>query len=125
MAKSALIAVVDDDESVREALTALLKSLGYATVAFSRAEDFLSSEQRGSADCLIADIQMPGMSGFDLYAQIAASEEKIPTILVTAYPTRGAQTRALRDGVKAYLTKPFSEDELLGSIRVALDSGCD
>ncbi len=122
LVKGNLIAVVDDDESVREAVTALLKSIGYHAVAFERAEDFLSSDHRRDADCLIADVQMPGMSGFDLYARIAASGDAIPTILVTAYPSRDAQNRALRAGVKAYLAKPFIEDELLGCIRQALDS---
>ena len=122
MVKGNLIAVVDDDESVREAVAALLKSIGYDAVAFERAEDFLSSDHRRDADCLIADVQMPGMTGFDLYARIAASGEAIPTILITAYPSRGAQTRALRDGVKAYLAKPFMEEELLGCIWQALDS---
>jgi FixJ family two-component response regulator len=122
LSKGTLIAVVDDDDSVREALAALLKSIGYDAVAFERAEDFLSSDHRRGADCLIADIQMPGMTGFDLYARIAASGQAIPTILITAYPDRGAQTRALRDGVKACLTKPFTEDELLRSIRLALES---
>jgi FixJ family two-component response regulator len=117
-----VIAVVDDDESVREALAGLLKSLGFSPVAFRSAEDFLNSRQGCGAACLIADVQMPGMTGPELHDRLAAAGEAIPTILVTAYPDEAARARALRAGVKGYLPKPFSEDELLGCIRSALGS---
>ena len=117
-----VIAVVDDDESVREALTGLMKSLGYRVLAFQSAEDFLKSKRRGGAACLIADVQMPGMTGPELFDRLISSGEPIPTILITAYPNETVRRRALQAGVKGYLTKPFSEDDLLGCIRCALDS---
>jgi FixJ family two-component response regulator len=117
-----VIAVVDDDESVREAVAGLLKSLGYRPVAFRSAEDFLNSRQGHGAACLIADVQMPGMTGPELHDRLVAAGEPIPTILVTAYPDETLRERALRAGVKGYLPKPFSEDDLLGCIRSALGS---
>jgi FixJ family two-component response regulator len=117
-----VIAVVDDDESVREALTGLMKSLGYRAAAFRSAEDFLNSKRRRGAACLIADVQMPGMTGPELHDRLVASGEPIPTVLITAYPDEAARARALRAGVMGYLTKPFCEDDLLECIRSALDS---
>jgi len=117
-----MIAVVDDDESIREAVTSLLKSLGYAALAFERAEEFLNSEHRRAVACLVADVQMPGMTGPELYARLAAADEPIPTILITAYPDVVVRARALQNGVKGYLTKPFRDEDLLASIRSALDS---
>jgi FixJ family two-component response regulator len=116
-----VIAVVDDDESVREALTGLMKSLGYRAAAFRSAEDFLNSKRRRGAACLIADVQMPGMTGPELHDRLVASGEPIPTVLITAYPDETARARALRAGVKGYLTKPFNADDLLECIRSALD----
>ena len=117
-----VIAVVDDDESVREAVTGLLKSFGYRAVAFERAEAFLSSEVLSDTACLIADVQMPGMTGPDLHRRLVAAGEPIPTILITAYPDQAVRTRALQNGVRCYLAKPFRDEELLGCIRSALVS---
>jgi FixJ family two-component response regulator len=120
-----VIAVVDDDQSVREALTGLLKSLGYRPVAFPSAEEFLNSRQGHSAACLIADVQMPGMTGPELHDHLVACGEPVPTILVTAYPNETVRARALRAGVKGYLAKPFHEEDLLRCIRSALGSGAE
>ena len=117
MQKNFTIAIVDDDESVREALAGLMRSLGYHAVAFSSAEDFLSSKRRHGAACLIADVQMPKMTGPELYDRLVGSGEPVPTILITAYPDETVRARAFRAGVKFYLTKPFSEDDLLACIR--------
>ena len=122
MPQKIVIAVVDDDQSVREALTGLMKSLGYRAVAFQSATDFLNSNRRHGVACLIADVQMPGMTGPELHDRLAASGKPIPTILITAYPDEAVRARALRAGVKCYLTKPFSEDDLLECLRSALDS---
>jgi FixJ family two-component response regulator len=108
-----------------EGLTGLLKSLGYRPVAFPSAEDFLNSRQGHGAACLIADVQMPGMTGPELYDRLVACGEPVPTILVTAYPDEAARARALRAGVKGYLAKPFREDDLLGCIHSALGSGTE
>jgi FixJ family two-component response regulator len=114
-----LIAIVDDDLSVREALTSLVKSLGYGAVAFERADDFLRSERRDVA-CLIADVQMPGMTGPELFNHLVVIGEPIPTILISAYPDPKVSSRALESGVKCYLTKPFREEELITCIESAI-----
>jgi len=120
--KDVMIAVVDDDASVREALAGLMKSLGYRAMAFSSAEDFLNSQGRGSATCLIADVQMPGMTGPELYNHLIASGNPVPTILITAYPDKGMRVRALQAGVVCCLTKPFRESDLLACLNSALNS---
>ena len=108
-----VIAIVDDDVSVRDAVSSLVRSLGHAVVAFERAEDFLTFDRRRRLRCVIADVRMPGMTGHELHARLVASGEPVPVILITAYPDEAARQRALRAGVLCYLAKPFSEDELL------------
>ena len=111
-----LISVVDDDESMREAVRGLMKSLGYAAEAFASAEEFLSSRQVPRTSCLIADVQMPGMTGLELYRHLVAAGKTIPTILITAFPDDRIRERALEDGVVGYLSKPFNERDLLACI---------
>lgn len=123
MPNTPVIAIVDDDRSVREALTSLVRSMGYAAVAFECAEDFLKSKPRHSVSCVIADVQMPGMSGLELYDRLSASGKPIPTVLITAYPDDGARERAFAAGVIGYLSKPFDEEDLLGCVRSALTPG--
>jgi len=117
-----LISVVDDDESMREAMRGLMKSLGYTAEAFASAEEFLNSRKVRRTSCLIADVQMPGMTGLELYRHLVASGRTIPTILITAYPDDRVRERALGDGVVCYLTKPFDENDLLTCIRSSLNS---
>ena len=119
MPRTAVVAIVDDDQSVREALTSLVRALGYVAVTFECAEDLLKSRRRASVSCLITDLQMPGMTGLDLHDRLASCKP-IPTILITAFPDERARERALQAGVVCYLTKPFSEDELLACIRSIL-----
>ena len=97
-----------------------MKSLGYSAEAFPSAEDFLHSRQLSRTACLIADINMPGMSGLDLYRQLATSGRPIPTILITAYPDESVRKRALNDGVICYLSKPFDETDLLSCLESVL-----
>src|SRR5271154_1406605 len=115
-----LISVVDDDESMREAVKGLMKSLGYTAQAFASAEEFLPSRQVPGTSCLIADVQMPGMTGLELHRHLVASGRTIPTILITAYPDDSVRERALGDGVVCYLSKPFDETDLLSCIRSSL-----
>jgi FixJ family two-component response regulator len=115
------ISIVDDDEWVREALVDLMKSHGYQAEAFDSALAFLDSDRRGTTDCLIADIQMPGMTGLELHSRLVAFKEPIPTILITALPDDAGRAAALRAGVRCYLAKPFDEAELLQCIRAAVD----
>jgi FixJ family two-component response regulator len=115
-----LVAIVDDDESIRETTKDLLESAGLDAAAFACAEDFLNSALLPSVSCAIADMRMPGMSGLVLHEQLLASGHPIPTILMTAYPDEPVRARALKAGVVAYLTKPFTDDELLGCIGAAV-----
>jgi FixJ family two-component response regulator len=117
-----LISVVDDDESMREAVRGLMKSLGYAAEAFASAEEFLSSHQVPSTSCLIADVQMPGMTGLELHRHLVATGKTIPTILITAFPDDSMRERALEDGVVGYLSKPFNENDLLACIHSSFPS---
>ena len=123
MAKRPRISIVDDDESVREATMSLMRAAGFSTEAFPCADDFLKSERRGRTDCLIADVQMPGMTGLELHGRLAQSGNAIPTVLITAYPDEKVRFRALQAGVVCYLSKPFNEDELLECIQSALAQG--
>ena len=115
-----LIAVVDDDEPFREAMTSLMRSLGFEVEAFSSAEAFLESPRLGSTSCLIADVHMPTMTGMDLHQQLVAAGRTIPVILITAYPDDNVRARALAAGVICYLSKTFDDDALLGFVRSAL-----
>jgi FixJ family two-component response regulator len=116
----AIIVIVDDDHSVREALASLIRSLGYVAIAFECAEDLLKSRRRRGVSCVIADMQMPGMTGLELHDRLVTSGEPIPTILITAFSDETARERAMQAGVIGYLTKPFSEDDLLACIRSTL-----
>jgi FixJ family two-component response regulator len=123
MPNKPVIAIVDDDESVREATMSLMRALGFLAEAFPCAEDFLKSDGLHRTSCLIADVRMPGMSGLELYHRLVASGTPIPTVLITAHSDDGVRARALQAGIICYLTKPFREDDLLGCIRSALDRG--
>jgi FixJ family two-component response regulator len=115
-----LISIIDDDESMREAIKGLVKSMGYTVEAVASAQEFLSSRRVRRTSCLITDMQMPGMTGLELYQHLSTSGKPIPTILITAYPDNGVRERALAAGVIGYLSKPFEEDDLLTCIRSAL-----
>jgi FixJ family two-component response regulator len=113
------IAVVEDDDSVREATIGLLRSHGFIAKGFPSADEFLKSNRILITSCLIADVQMPEMSGLALYGHLVAVGSPIPTILITAYPDETVRARAINAGVTAYLSKPFSEKELLDCIETA------
>ncbi len=115
-----LISIIDDDESMREAIKGLMRSLGYRVEAVASAQEFLSSRHVHRTSCLIADMQMPGMTGLELYQRLSTSGKPIPTILITAYPDDGVRERALSAGVIGYLSKPFEEDDMLACICSAL-----
>jgi len=117
---AALIAVVDDDSSVRTAIQDLLKAVGLHARTFASAEDFLNSGQQHHVACLIADIRMPGMSGLDLQAELNAQQIKVPIIFVTAHNDASMRMQALRAGAVEFLAKPFDEDHLLDCIWAAL-----
>lgn len=116
-----LIAVVDDDDSVRSAVHGVLKSVGLKTRAFASAEEFLRSGHQSETACLITDIQMPGMSGLELQAALAEEKHRIPIIFITAYGDAKTRTQAMRGGAVEFLAKPFDDDVLLESVRAALE----
>src|ERR1700681_1204607 len=120
--KTKLIAILDDDDSMRAALQGLLKAVGLPAQSFASAEEFLKSGQQHQTACLIADIRMPGMSGLELQAQLNAEHCRIPTIFITAHGDTKMRMQALRAGAVEFLAKPFDDDALLGSVRAALES---
>jgi FixJ family two-component response regulator len=120
MPERPLIAVVDDDESVRESLPDLLHMFGFATRAFASAEDFLASGCAGVARCLILDIGMPGMSGEDLQHELRLRRETVPIVFITAQGDDMLRPRVLDQGAVECLFKPFSDTALLGAIQAAL-----
>jgi FixJ family two-component response regulator len=118
-----LVAVVDDDESVRESLPDLLGELGFAASAFSSAEAFLSSDDIGQTRCVVLDVAMPGMSGLDLQRELQRRRHKIPIIFITAQKDEAIRARALEQGAVRVLLKPFSDTSLLEALNTALRAG--
>jgi FixJ family two-component response regulator len=112
-----LIYLVDDDASVRRALTRLLKSIGLETVAFASAEAFLQARPWVPEACLILDVQLPGMTGWELVDYLRAIDTKIPVIIMTAYNDRPMQDHAMDADVVAYLWKPFHDQELIAALQ--------
>ena len=115
------IAVVDDDASVRSATVDLLASVGFACKAFEGAEDYLRSAVANRTACLILDVRMPGLNGLELQRLMADQGRAVPIIFITSYPNERVRRRAIRAGAICYLSKPYSEEDLLGCIRSALD----
>lgn len=118
-----MITIVDDDQSVRDGIVDLVTSMGFDAQAFARADHFLRSSRVDRTTCLITDVRMPGMSGLDLLDQLAASGRRIPTIMITAFPTEVERARAMRAGVIGYLVKPFDEAQLAACITSSIGPG--
>ena len=116
-----LVAVVDDDPSVRKSLDRLIRSVGLDVRVFASAEEFLKSASPLKPHCLILDVSLPGMSGIDLHRHLLAHRSNVPTIFITAHGSdERARSEALSDWTVAYFIKPFSADELLDAVNVAL-----
>lgn len=120
MPKRSLVSVVEDDQFFRESMRRLMRSLGHRVEAFASAADFLASPRLGETACLIADVNMPVMTGVELYRQLMDLGHAIPTILVTAYADDDVESRALKDGVLCYLRKPVDEKHLEQCLLAAL-----
>jgi FixJ family two-component response regulator len=120
MAHEHCIAVVDDDQSVRDAVTNLFRSMGLPAVAFASAEEFLNSGSLDETSCIVLDVQMPGMGGLSLQSHLAATGRQIPIVFVTGYPDGGVRDQAMSLGAVCFLTKPFNEDDLVDGLRSAL-----
>jgi FixJ family two-component response regulator len=123
MMKKLLVSVVEDDQFFRESMKRLMRSLGHAVETFSSAGDFLASPRLSETACLIADVNMPAMSGVELHKHLIDVGHAIPTILVTAYPNDLDRTRAFKNGIICYLRKPIDEQQLIQCLRTALTSG--
>jgi FixJ family two-component response regulator len=120
MPEGPLIAVVDDDRSIRNATQDLLNAAGFTTLTFENAKSFLGSSARESTACLVADMRMPGMTGLELHEQLATSGGGIPTVIITAHPEELTRRRAREAGICCCLSKPFTPEELLECVRKAL-----
>lgn len=117
-----VVSIVDDDPSVCEGLQDLLNSLGVMAETFQGADAFLQSDRLDQTACLIADVQMPGMTELELYDHLVKSGRKVPTILITAFPKDADRAYAMQSGVQCYLLKPFSEQDLLACVERTLVS---
>jgi len=115
-----LIAIVDDDDSLRNSLDNLIRSVGFRAQGFPSAEALLSSNQLHDTACLILDVRLPGMNGLELQRRIGAANWRIPIIFITSHADGDAQARALEAGAVDYLFKPFREEQLLDAIDAAL-----
>ena len=117
MPKASFVSIVEDDQFFRDSMRRLIKSRGFAVEAFSSAADFLGSPRLIDTACVIADVNMPAMSGIELYRHLANAGYSIPTILVTAFPNDTDRVRALNDGVVCYLRKPINDEHLIRCLR--------
>jgi FixJ family two-component response regulator len=115
-----VIAIVDDDESFLQATISFVRSLGYSAAAFPSADAFLNSNAVENTDCLITDLQMPGMSGIELQNYLLAQGNRVPVIFVTAFPETDARGDALRAGAVGFLGKPFGDENLISCLHKAL-----
>jgi FixJ family two-component response regulator len=122
LSRAAIIAIVDDDESVRAAMSSLVRSLGYQACEFASAEDFLASPRQDTA-CLIADVQMPGMSGLELQDTLLAQDRCLPIIFITAFPADRIRKRAEAAGAMGFFSKPVDSQTIIRCLDAALTRG--
>jgi FixJ family two-component response regulator len=120
LSKVPVIVIVDDDDSFRSATMSFIRSLGYAVLQFASAEAFLKSNRLHDADCLISDVQMPGMNGVELQGKLIDQGHRLPIIFVTAFPEMKARARALAAGAIGFLAKPFSDELMIACLNEAL-----
>jgi FixJ family two-component response regulator len=121
MSKAPLISIVDDDALARDGIGELVESLGYNVITFTSAEHFLQSDVIAETTCLIADLQMPGLSGLQLQEALKSQGCQTPVILITAYPNENHRTRALDNGAIGFLSRPFDEESLIKCLTVAIE----
>ena len=117
-----VISIVDDDASVRVATNRLVRSLGYIAHTFASAEEFLASSQANDTCCMIADVQMPGMSGIELQSHLLAQGRRVPIIFITAFPEESTRTKVLSAGAVCFLSKPFDAGTLIKYVDAAVKS---
>ncbi len=119
--KNTVVFVIDDDASVRKSLSRLLRSVGHSVETFSSAEEFLARERFDGIGCILLDVQMPGLSGMDLQAELNKVEYGMPIVFITGHGDIPMSVEAMRKGAVHFLTKPFDDDELLRAVREAID----
>jgi FixJ family two-component response regulator len=115
-----LLAVVDDDADVRIALTRLVSAAGFAVETFASGAEFLRSVENHEPDCVVLDLHMPEMSGFDVQGALAIGHATVPVVVITGHDTPESRARAVQLGAKAYLCKPVNDEALLAAIGAAL-----
>jgi len=120
-----LISVIDDDESVRRSTRLLIESFGFQSTTCESAESFFNSGRLEDTSCLIVDVQMPGMNGLELQSELAAAGRCVPIIFITGYDDKESRRRAMQAGAVSFLTKPFTDEQLLQTIHSALGRGAD
>ncbi|MET4280117.1 FixJ family two-component response regulator [Bradyrhizobium sp. F1.2.2] len=123
MSMLSMISVVDDDELVRDATDNLLSSEGYLVHTFASAEEFLRSPQFHNCACIVADVQMPGMSGVDLLTHMRAEGHNTPFVFITAFPEDRVRDQARKAGAIGFLAKPFTAPDLIKHVEAAIDGG--
>ena len=122
LTKTGVVAIVDDDEPLREALGSVMKAAGFSSRAFASAEEFLACDDCGDTACLILDVRLPGMSGIELQKRLITANSQLPIIFVTAHGDASLQDSLMRAGAAAFLYKPVRSEALLKEIRRALES---
>lgn len=118
--KSPVIAIIDDDASVRASTSSLVRSHGYTVFTFASAEEFLKSERLDGMSCVISDVRMPSMSGVELQTHLLSRGRHVPFIFITAFPEEGTFARAMKAGAIGFLTKPFDGPSLIACLNTAL-----
>jgi FixJ family two-component response regulator len=121
LSKTKIVAIIDDDASVRAGMEALVSSIGFTACVFDSAEEFLRSSRIEDASCLITDVQMPGMNGLELQSKLVTQGRRMPIIFITAFPEQRGRERALAAGALAYLEKPFAGEIMTSLLRKAVE----
>lgn len=116
MDEAKVITIVDDDSSVRKALDRLIKAAGYKAIAYDSAEAFLTASESDQTDCLILDVQLPGISGLELQANLAKEGSKCPIVFISAFSDQYARDEAIHAGAACFLPKPLDTDQLIRCI---------
>jgi len=124
LSEYSLVAIVDDDASVRATTDSLLRSLGYTVHTFASAEELLQSDRLNDLSCVITDVQMPGMNGVELQDHLRNKGYRVPFIFFTAFPDENVRARALKAGAVGFLDKPFAGRILIDCIETALNRHC-
>jgi FixJ family two-component response regulator len=120
-ANEPLICIVDDDPGIRRALGRLVESVGLRVETFASPEEFLDTGPAGEVGCLLLDVQLPGMDGFELHDRMIGSGTSVPVIFITAHPSASSRAKARRQDAVAFLEKPFDDQTLFDALEIALD----